>query len=71
MRKGQRIRLRNATLAAREWGLPGDAEGEILCLYRVHADRSGDGDRVDVRFNKQTIVWGAPAREFIAVAESA
>ena len=71
MRKGQRIRLRNASPGAREWGLPRGAEGEVVCLYRVFADRSTRRDRVDVRFNGTTMVWGAPAREFELIAESA
>ena len=71
MRKGQRIRIRNASLAAREWGVPMDAEGEVICQYRVLADRTGHCDRVDVRFNGKTIIWGAPVKEFELVAESA
>ena len=71
MRKGQRIRLRHPSLAAREWGLPLDAEGVVICEYRLLADRSGACDRVDVRFNAKTIVWGAPAREFEPIGESA
>ena len=71
MRKGQRIRLRSAALAAREWGLPGDAVGEVICLYSVLTSRGGHSDRVDVRFNKQTIIWGAPAAVFEPIAESA
>jgi hypothetical protein len=64
LRKGQRIRLRHSSLAAREWGLPLDAEGTVICQYRVLADRSGAAERVDVRFNAKTVIWGAPANEF-------
>ena len=71
MRKGQRIRLRHASLAAREWGIPPEAEGTVLCEYRVLADRTGAGERVDVRFNSKVIVWGAPAREFEPVCDHA
>jgi len=71
LKKGQRIRLKRASVAAREWGLPDDAEGTVICLYRVLADRSSASDRVDVRFNTKTIVWGAPAQEFEPILESA
>jgi hypothetical protein len=71
MRKGQRIRLRNSSLAAREWGIPPEAEGTVLCEYRVLADRSEAGERVDVRFTASKIIWGAPAKEFEPVGDSA
>ncbi len=71
VRKGQRIRLRHASLAAREWGIPPDAEGTVLCEYRVLADRTGMSERVDVRFNSKRIVWGAPAREFEPIGDTA
>jgi hypothetical protein len=71
VRKGQRIRLRQSSLAAREWGLPLDAEGVVICEYRLLADRSGACELVDVRFDAKTIVWGAPAKEFEPISESA
>jgi hypothetical protein len=42
----------------------------VICEYRLLADRSGACERVDVRFNSNTIVWGAPVREFEAVNEN-
>lgn len=70
MRKGERIRLRPASPGAREWRLPREAEGTVLCHYRVFAGRPGASDRMDVRFSPKTVIWGAPATEFEPIAES-
>jgi hypothetical protein len=70
MRKGERIRLRPASPGAREWRLPREAEGTVLCHYRVFAGRPGASDRMDVCFSPKTVIWGAPATEFEPIAES-
>lgn len=65
----QRIRLRPSSPLAREWNLPPDAEGTVICRYRILARRSLDADRLDVRFGPRLVVWGAPAVEFEAIDE--
>ena len=70
MRKGERIQLRPASPGAREWRLPREAEGTVLCHYRVFAGRPGASDRMDVCFSPKTVIWGAPATEFEPIAES-
>jgi hypothetical protein len=67
----QRIRLRPSSPLAREWNIPPDAEGTVICRYRILAQRSRDADRLDVRFGPRMVVWGAPAVEFEAVDEPA
>jgi hypothetical protein len=69
MRKGERIRCRRPVLAEREWGVPGDAEGTVLCQYRLLSEKMGAEERVDVLFGSARVVWGAPANEFVRVAE--
>jgi hypothetical protein len=69
METGQRIRLRPNSRAAREWKIPPEAEGTVLCRYQV-ANRSGKSDRLDVRFGPRTVIWGAPAVEFEEIRES-
>jgi hypothetical protein len=69
MQKGERIRLRPASPGAREWRVPHEAEGTVLCRYRVFAGRPGASDRVDVCFSPETVIWGAPAAEFELVPE--
>jgi hypothetical protein len=70
MRPGQRIRLRPSSRAAREWQLPPDAEGTVLCRYRILAGSSIASERLDVRFNSKTVIWGAPAAEFEVIGEN-
>jgi hypothetical protein len=65
----QRIRLRPSSPLAREWNIPPDAEGTVICRYRILARRSLDADRLDVRFGPRTVVWGAPAVEFEAIPD--
>jgi len=65
----QRIRLRPSSPLAREWNIPPDAEGTVICRYRILARRSRDADRLDVRFGPRTVVWGAPAVEFETIAD--
>ena len=69
MQKGERIRLRPASPGAREWRLPHEAEGTVLCHYRVFAGKPGASDRMDVYFSSETVIWGAPATEFEPVPE--
>jgi hypothetical protein len=60
---GQRIRLRAQSRLAREWNLPNNAQGTLICRYQILA-RDLAPDRLDVRFNSRLVVWGAPAAEF-------
>jgi hypothetical protein len=69
MQKGERIRLRPASPGAQEWRLPCDAEGTVLCHYRVFAGRPGASDRMDVLFSSETVIWGAPASEFEPISK--
>jgi hypothetical protein len=55
---------------AREWNIPHETEGTVLCHYRVFADRPGASERLDVRFGPGTVVWGIPETEFEVIAES-
>jgi hypothetical protein len=67
IRKGQRLRPLHPAFAEREWGVPRDAVGTVLCCYRP--ERGADGERVDVKFSSGPTLWGAPAKEFKIVAE--
>jgi hypothetical protein len=66
---GQRIRLRRSSRLASEFDIPQEAEGTLICEYRVLARNFVTPDRLDVRFGPQLVVWGAPATEFEEVAE--
>jgi hypothetical protein len=64
MRVGQKVRVRPASPAAREWGLSSPVEGVILCQYRILRRGAGQPDRVDVRLETGGIVWGGSAADF-------
>ena len=64
MRVGERVRVRPASPAAREWGLSAPVEGIVLCQYRILARGAPEPDRVDVRLATGGIVWGGSAADF-------
>ena len=64
MKTGQKIRLRSSSRGGLEWRIPRESVGTVICCYQVFAGSPRASDRVDVQFNPETIVWGAPAREF-------
>ena len=69
MRKGQKIRLRASSRAALEWRIPREAVGTVICGYRLFDGSPRAVERVDVRFDPDPIVWGAPAAEFDEIQE--
>jgi hypothetical protein len=44
--------------------------GTVICRYQVYAGSPREAEKVDVKFNPETIVWGAPATEFEEIASS-
>jgi hypothetical protein len=64
MRVGQKVRVRLASPAAREWGLSSPVEGVVLCQYRILRRGVGQPERVDVRLATGGIVWGGAAADF-------
>ncbi len=67
MVKGQKVRLRASPRAARDWGVAVGAEGAVLCQYRLA--KLNQRECIDVKFDADTIVWGAPAAAFEEVAD--
>jgi hypothetical protein len=66
---GQRIRLKRASRLAREWDIPPEAEGTLICHYQSLARDFVAPDRFDVRFSPRLVVWGAPAIEFEPIGD--
>ena len=69
MHAGRKVRVRPDSPVARELGIPPDAQGTVICRYRILKDSQTAPDRLDVRFSPQLIVWGASEREFEVIAE--
>jgi hypothetical protein len=67
MNPGQKVRVRPTSSVARDWNIPREAQGTVICRYRVLKDAQTAPDRLDVRFSRRLFVWGAPDREFEAI----
>jgi len=50
MKVGQRVRFKSTSDAARYWKIPHDAQGTVMCSYRLLANNRAAPDRLDVRF---------------------
>ena len=71
MKKGQKIRMRALSRAARDWGVCAGAEGVVICRYQVVHRGAPVAECVDVRFSPNVVVWGAPVAAFEEVKELA
>jgi hypothetical protein len=64
MKVGQRVRFKSTSGAARYWKIPHDAQGTVMCSYRLLANNRAAPDRLDVRFTPQLVIWGGSAEDF-------
>ncbi len=69
MKVGQRVRFKSASGAARYWKIPPDAQGTVMCSYRLSASNPATAERLDVRFAPQVVIWGGAAAEFEEIAD--
>jgi hypothetical protein len=67
MNAGQKVRVRPTSRFATRWKIPRDAQGTVLCRYRLLKDGDSAPDRLDVRFGQNIVLWGAPDEAFEAV----
>ncbi len=61
MRNGQHVRVKPSAPALDHYRLPPDAEGVVLCQYRVLSGLTPAAERVDVQFGPDRVIWGLPA----------
>jgi hypothetical protein len=61
---GQQVRVNPASSVAKQWNIPREARGTVICRYRVERESSAAPDRLEVQFTPRLILWGAPDREF-------
>ncbi len=64
MGTAQRVRVRPASGIARDWDIPPEATGTVICRYRLLAGAASAPERLDVSFSKQTVIWGGRADDF-------
>ena len=64
----QKVRFKATSQLGRDWQLPADAEGIVICRYRAPG-HCAPVDRLDVRFDRR-VIWGGPADEFEIIEET-
>jgi hypothetical protein len=70
MRTGQLVRVRPASPVARDWKIPPEMLGTIICSYQIVARDCPHLERLDVRFEPGIMVWGRPADDFEVIADA-
>ena len=68
MKAGQRVRFKSSS-AAQYWKIPQDAQGTVMCSYRLLTSYRARADRLDVRFTLQVVIWGGAAEDFEEVRD--
>jgi hypothetical protein len=68
MKVGQRVRFKS-TSAARYWKIPQDAQGTVMCSYRLLTSNRARADRLDVRITPQLVIWGGAAEDFEEIGD--
>jgi hypothetical protein len=58
----EKVRFKEASPLSRQLKIPRDAQGAVICRYRLL--RGGAGDKLDVQFGPHLVVWGAPDDQF-------
>ena len=65
----EKVRFKAASPLSRKLNIPRDAQGNVICRYRLL--RGSHGERLDVRFGPHLVVWGAPDDQFEKVEDGA
>ena len=58
----EKVRFKAASPLSRQLKIPRDAQGAVICRYRLL--RGGAGEKLDVQFGPHLVVWGAPDDQF-------
>jgi hypothetical protein len=70
MNVGQKVRVKAASQAVRDWKVPRGAQGTVICKYRLLKQSQMAPVRLDVRFSPQFVLWGAPEEAFEPISDS-
>ncbi len=71
MTSGQIVRVKCASRFAQDWNIDPAAEGTVICRYRLLSGGVPGSERLDVKFSRDTTIWGGPAEAFEIVADKA
>ena len=67
VRAGQKVRLKTASPLKQRLNLPPEAQGAVICSYRLLRGGKAAARRLDVRFSSELVLWGAPDDQFEAI----
>ncbi len=70
MKTGQFVRIRPTSPLARQFRFDADAQGVVLCQYKVLAKGPSCPERLDVQLPNGRVAWGVPADAFEAIDET-
>ena len=70
MKVGQRVRFKSTSGAARYWKIPHDAQGTVMCSYRLLTSNRARADRLDVRITPELVIWGGAAEDFEEISDT-
>ena len=65
----QKVRVKPDSGVAHDWEIPCAALGTVICRYRLLKDDQRAPDRLDVRFSRELVVWGASEEAFEVIAQ--
>jgi hypothetical protein len=67
----QKVRFKAASPLSRQFNIPAETLGAVICRYRLLRGGEDANQRLDVRFGPNLVVWGAPDDQFELVEEAA
>ena len=71
MMTGQKVRVKPSSPIARDWQLPPDHAGTVICSYSLLTKRGGGREWLDVQIRRGLIVWASAAENYELIVEGA
>lgn len=65
----ERVRIKPASPVAKDWKIPPESIGTVICRYSMPTSCAHRRDRLDVRFTPNIVIWGGPADDFEVVGD--
>jgi hypothetical protein len=64
MKSGQIVRFKAGSRASELVAIPREAQGKVVCAYRILGNRAIKTERVDVDFKPYGMLWAQPVDAF-------
>jgi hypothetical protein len=69
MQSVEKVRFKAASPLSSKLNIPHEAQGSVLCRYRLLRGDDSTNRRLDVQFGPHLVVWGAPDDQFETVED--